>query len=50
MPAFVIAHHDPRGRVAAHLATLVRSLPGPAVFVSTGLSDAHGMRLADALR
>src|SRR5512137_1400756 len=48
MPAFVVAHHDPRGRVAAHLAALVRALPGRVVFVSTGLADAEGVRLADA--
>jgi hypothetical protein len=46
MPAFVIAHYDPQGRVAAHLFALARALPGPVVFVSTGISDAEADRLS----
>jgi hypothetical protein len=45
MPAFVVAHFDPSGRVGNHLVQLVRSLPGPVVFVSTGISDSEARRV-----
>jgi rhamnosyltransferase len=50
MPAFVVAHYDPQGRLDTHLYELVRALPGPVVFVSTGLSEAEAKRLGEHAR
>jgi rhamnosyltransferase len=50
MPAFVVAHYDPAGRVRTHLYDLVRALPGPVVFVSTKLSEPEAERIGEFAR
>ena len=50
MPAFVVAHYDPAGRVGKHLRELVRALPGPVVFVSTKLSEPEAERMGEFAR